>query len=391
MRLSLGKIVLLLALLPMIVLAKEPYQWSLVSNKSSVYVNEAIEVEYTCQFEDRAFLYVIEFTPQDQKNSAYRILSLGVKEHVEDGKRSATYRYVLFPKVAGKQHYEFHALMRKTTQASIENSAIGRDNVEDYAFSDEKVILPAVDVDVKPHQERMTGKFSLKVSVDKREVKAYEPVHLDLHMKGEGDFDQMRDINLSIPGVKVFSEKGEHHYRLTKDGFKGEWEQKFSLVGDKDFTIEPITIAYFDIVQKKRIVLRSEQYDIKVKPAYTKEELLDAEEESDAFSWWSWSYLNYVMTFILGVLVHFYFNRWYVSRLNRDKEIGQRDISECRSTKQLLTKLVMLDDRRLDAFINKFDGMTDTASLKALKKEALAILMQDERDVSHMNRAFKDS
>jgi len=266
-------------------------------------------------------------------------------------------------------------LMRKTTKASIENSAIGRDNVEDYAFDDEQIVLPPVNVMVKGHRERMTGQFSLDVNLDAIEVKAYSPVHLDLHMQGVGDFDQMQDINLTIDGVKVFSEKGERHYTLTKDGFSGEWEQKFSLVSDKDFVIKPIEIAYFDISKKERVVLRSKRYEVKVTPAYEIEELLDTEITSTDTSWWSWSYLNYIMTFILGVLAHYYYLKWREKQASVKVYGFEKEIKQCHSMKQLLTRLIMRDDRDLDILIAKYEVL-DERALNALKREALKILKE---------------
>jgi len=97
------------------VYASEPYVWSLKTNKSRVYVNEAVEIEYTCRFKDQGYLYAIEFNPVGE-NDMYRLLSLGEVEQIKDGKRSATYRYVLFPKKAGEQLFSFKARMRKTNR-----------------------------------------------------------------------------------------------------------------------------------------------------------------------------------------------------------------------------------------------------------------------------------
>ena len=66
---------------------------------------------------------------------------------------------------------------------------------------------------------------------------------------------------------------------MTKNGFQGEWEQKFSLVGAKNFTIKHIELSYFDIVKKERVMLRSERFDVSVKEAYTKEELSTLKNE----------------------------------------------------------------------------------------------------------------
>jgi len=364
---------LILLLTSVFLFADEPYVWTLKTTKSSVYVNEAVEIEYTCSFQDQAYLHVIEFTPKDE-TAYYRLLPLGVIEKTRDGRRSDTYRYVLFPKQAGQKVFAFSALMRKTTQASIENSVIGRDNVEEYSFQDTKVALPAVALEVVGHQEKMTGRFMLNVTLDKREVKAYEPVHLDIQVSGEGDFDQMQDFQLMIDGVEAFSEPGEKHYALTKTGFKGTWEQKFSLVGAADFTINPIELSYFDIGKKERVLLRSETFNVTVQEAYSKEELLD-DVEDESSSWWSWWYLNYLFTFLTGVVACRYLSKaeW------KSKEVKgfEAEVKACVSVNSLLTKLVIEEDPRYEAIIEKYETLGKKASLNALKKEIVSLLKSD--------------
>jgi hypothetical protein len=358
-----GAIFLLLATC---VYGVEPYSWNLKTNKSSVYVNEAVEVEYTCSFEDKAYLYVIEFNPEGE-NDEYRMLSLGETETIQASKRSNTYRYVLFPKKAGHKAFRFRALMRKTTKASIENSVIGRDNVESYAFSDKEEVPPAVILDVLEHAEKMTGRFSLTATLDKNEVRAYEPVHLDVKVEGEGNFDQMKDFDLHIDGVKIFSEPGEKHYRLTKEGFKGEWEQKFSLVAEKSFTIQPLELRYFDIDKRERTVLRSDAFEVAVKAGYKREELLDKPEAKSSFGWWSSSYLYYLLTFIAGVIIGRFIAQF--QRVQKEPHGFDAEIEGSTSVKSLLTKLVISGDLRYRDVIQKYEKLGAEASLRELKKE----------------------
>jgi len=265
--------------------------------------------------------------------------------------------------------------MRQTTKASIENSVIGRDNVEDYSFDDTKVMLPSVHLYVKDHQEKMTGSFTLNVTLDKERVKAYEPVHLDIHLRGEGDFDQMQDYNLSIDGVKIFSEPGEKRYRLTKNGFAGEWEQKFSLVGSKDFTIAPITLSYFDVAKQKRVVLRSNSFNVTVEEAYAREELLDDIAEDNGDSWWSWWYLNYLFTFATGIYLGRYLKDYRFTV--KSVEGFSAEVNACTSVSALLTKLVLQDDARYNILIDKYEKQGKKASLKSLKNEINALLKSD--------------
>lgn len=375
MRRSLGSFLgVILLFMSALLYGAEPYTWSLNINKSHAYVNEAIAFEYSCDFEDTAYLHVIELNIVGE-NDRYRLLSLGEVETIKDGKRRNVYRYVLFPKKAGEQTFPFKVLMRKTTQASIENSVIGRDNVQGYEFVDHTMDLPPVTLEVLDHKEKMTGRFALRVELDKTDVKAYEPVHLDVHLEGEGDFDQMQDMVLNIEGVTIFSEAGEKRYNLTPEGFKGEWEQKFSLVAKEDFTIEPIELAYFDIDKKERIVLRSERFNVKVSEGYKREELLDDVADEADTPWWSWSYLNYLFTFIAGVLLGRYSLR--LKRGQKNPEGLVEEIGACRSVNMALAKLVMTGDRRFTVLIKKYEKLGSKASLSGLKKELMDILKSD--------------
>lgn len=375
MRQSLGSFLgAILLVVSTLMYGAEPYTWSLNINKNRAYVNEAIALEYTCDFEDAAYLHVIELNIVGE-DDRYRLLSLGEAETIKDGKRRNVYRYVLFPKKAGEQTFAFKVLMRKTTKASIENSVIGRDNVQGYAFVDHTMDLPPVHLEVLDHKEKMTGRFALRVELDKANVKAYEPVHLDVHLKGEGDFDQMQDIVLNIEGVTIFSEVGEKRYNLTPEGFKGEWEQKFSLVAKEDFTIEPIQLAYFDVDKQERTVLRSERFEIKVDEGYKREELLDdVASEVDAPRW-SWSYLNYLFTFIAGVLLG-----RYSLRLKGEQKTPNgivEEIAVSSSVNMALAKLVMTGDRRFTGLIEKYEKLGSKATLSGLKKELMDILKSD--------------
>ncbi len=375
MKQNLGRILgLILLLIASLVYADEPYKWSLYSNKESVYVNEAVAVEYTCEFKDQGYLHVIELDIEGE-NDGYRLLSRGVNETVVNGKRRDTYRYTLFPKREGEQELRFKVLMRKTTKASIENSVIGRDNVEDYAFIDKTVELPPLHLDVSAHQERITGRFELEVKLDRKEVNAYEPVHLDVKVNGEGNFDEMRDISLHIDGVKIFSEPGEDHYSLTADGFKGTWEQKFSIVAKEDFVIEPIELSYFDISKKRKVTLRSERFSVKVNAGYMAEELLDDVPGETDGSWWSWSYLNYFFTLLSGVVLGRYSLRL---RSVKKRQGGfMEEVEACHSVKMLLSKLVMTGDVRFSPLITQYEALGNKASLTALKREVKVLLKSD--------------
>jgi len=350
--------------------ADQEFTWSLKHSKSQLYMNEAVELEYTCRITKDAILYVIEFDPP-KESEQYRFFPLGVIKKSEGNIHSYTYRFVMFLKESGEQKIRFKALMRKTTQASIENSVIGRDNVEDYAFDDTEVILPEVTLDVMAHQETMTGDFKLKVEVDKKELQAYEPLHLNIEVTGAGDFDQLKEFKMDIEGVTVFSEGAHKSYTLSTDGFKGSWKQQFSLVSADSFVIEPLHLRYFDVAKKEVVTLESERFEIKVKSAFTQEELLDHIQEDTPSVLWQRSTLFYLLTLIVGIII----GRFSIQLLSRPQEHSKHDdLDHYKSVNGLLARLAVSSDRRFDGLIQKYERQSGAAALKALKKELKTLL-----------------
>jgi len=351
--------------------ADQEFTWSLKHSKSQLYMNEAVELEYTCRITKDAILYVIEFDPP-KETEQYRFFPLGVIKKSEGNIHSYTYRFVMFLKASGEQKIRFKALMRKTTQASIENSVIGRDNVEDYAFDDTEVILPEVTLDVMAHQETMTGDFRLKVDVDRQELQAYEPLHLNIEVEGAGDFDQLQEFQIDIEGVTAFSEGARKSYTLSADGFKGSWKQQFSLVSEDSFVIESLHLRYFDVAKKEVVTLNSERFEIKVNPAFTQEELLDHIQEDTPSVLWQLTTLFYLLTLIIGIII----GRFSIQLLSRPQERSKHDgdLDHYKSVNGLLARLAVSSDRRFDGLIQKYERQSGTAALKALKKELKTLL-----------------
>jgi hypothetical protein len=78
------------------------------------------------------------------------------------------------------------------------------------------------------------------------------------------------------------------------------------------------------------------------------------------------------LTFLSGVVV----GRFATHSKGTRKEAKkfEEEIEACRSVKSLLTKLVMLDDERYAALIQKYDALGEKAALRDLKKELKALL-----------------
>lgn len=365
MRKNLGKALLIIITILSTQLFASTYEWNAAANKSSAMTNEAIYLKYSCEFSDRGELYSIDFNPVVE-NETYSIKLLSESEKIVDNRRVNTYEFVAFVKVHGEMAFEFDTLMKKTTQESIENTVLGRDNVENEEFSKITIKQKKVLVDVVESRTELVGKFNLEIKKDDFSVKAYEPYHMRVTISGLGNFSTLKDIVYKIDGVKVFSSKPINETKLTKDGYEGSWSQDFAFVAQKNFFIPETKIEYFDLEKSKYKEMLIPSINIEVSQAFEKEELLDKEEEAYRFDY---DYIYFCLTFIAGFLAAKI--KFKVSEVKKRKNYAfRKKVKEATSLEELAIILIMEDSDKYRGMILSIETK-ENASLRDVKKELL--------------------
>ncbi len=362
MKRNLGKTLLLSLLFFTLNLYASTYEWSATANKNSAYVNEAIFLTYTCKFSDRSELYTIDFNPVSD-NENYTIKPLSEKESIVDGKRVNTFEYIAYVKRSGEMLFEFDMVMKKTNEASIENTVLGRDNEQYEEFTSTYLRQKTLYVNIKRSEADLVGEFELEVKEDKPKVKAYEPYNLEFIIKGRGNFEKLKPLSFEIDGVKIFSQKAILKSTLKEDGEHGVWSQKFAFVSDKDFVLPDVAFEYFDIKKESKQLLRFNSLKVEVTPAYEKVELLDKEKKSFEFKL---EYLYYLLTFILGFLVA-------KIKLKREKKLSNKNETICQKVKSTKT----------------LDELSMLLAIDGSKKYGEILLKIEKKELTSINAAKK--
>ena len=272
-----------------------------------------------------------------------------------DSKKTTTYEYSAKAKVAGKLHFDFHAKMKKTSDDDR-----GVNN-----FIMEMVALNTLSVKVKENPNGIVGVFTLDVKADEKPVKAYEPYHLDITISGIGNFEDIKPIQYTINGVKVFSQKTIQDVKLTVNGHEGTWSQKFAFVADKDFTIPSVHIEYFDKTIK---TLEIKEFNVVVKESFKKEELLDEVEKVEPFSF---EFIYYILTFIAGFLVSKI--KFKKERINTKEKVLGEKIKNAQ-TLDALSMILILDNERKYAEVLRELEISNVISLSTAKKKVLQLI-----------------
>lgn len=363
MKKSLGSLILF-ALLSVNLFA---YKWSAYISTSQAYKNDSIYLKYECLFDDDGALYTIDFYPKGVKES-FDLRLLSREEKVIDGQRKVVFEYVAKVKRIGTVVFDFTPHMKKTTLESIVYTSGSRDDDKgDTNFILEKIDLEKLRVVVKENETPIIGAFTLDVLQDKKEVKAYEPYHLDIEISGTGNFEDIKSVEYKIDGVKVFSQKPITRVHLTKDGFKGTWNQKFAFIGSKDFIIPSKTIVYFDKIKNALKTLDISSLEVNVTASYIKEELLDEVEETLSIDY---KYIYYFLTFIAGfMLAKIPLRR---KKLSSKESLLIKKINNTKS-KNELSMLLIIHNQQLFQDIITYLESDSAFSLAKAKKNAIKL------------------
>ncbi|MCK9373156.1 MAG: hypothetical protein M0P91_08145 [Sulfuricurvum sp.] len=271
--------ILLLWLLSAAALWGETYRWEVLKAPESLRVGQSGVIRYTCTFEGSAANYTVEFKPQG--SDAYRVQMLTQDDRIVKGRRVETFDVLVTPLRGGMIDLRQEALIRHTTFASIENATIGRDNVKKYDFNDEKTSLPAVGIRAEENSAALTGRITVEVKSDRPMVRAHEPFHLSVYVRGSGNLDQFVPYELNISGVTVFAEPPQKSITPASDGYEGEIRQEFALIAEKSYVIAPLRLRVFDTAENRIKELKTLPIHVEVSEGYEPSTLLDPPDLSD--------------------------------------------------------------------------------------------------------------
>jgi len=218
-----------------------------------------------------------------------------------------------------------------------------------------------------PHNAKLVGNFTIHAHADKLSINPNEAVNVTVEVDGDGNLEDIGSFKPYINGVNVFAEKIEiHGNKLT---------QKLAFVSDKDFTIPPFSIAFYNLKTKRVEKISTEPIHIKVNGASVqKSETLHmkkAEPESEAVSNAAhnsasssgvsifWTLLTFVLGTAFGVALMLIKP---VELFKKEKKFNLKD------EKLLLVKLLPFKDK--DAEVQKIVDILES-NIYSSKKEKI--------------------
>jgi len=230
-------------------------------NKTKAYVGEAVIA--TVYFRQNMNIKLMELNYEKPPFSAFFSKQLEGETTYKDGVYTVhELKYLLMPKKEGKTDVEpATAKVAQRVQERQEGGWFA--NVPKWS----NIASPSLSLEVlsAPSAYDLGGNFSLKSSIDTKDVKANKPVNVTIELKGEGSLEEFSGIEFELPNVTVYSDDAKVKSSYKNNKLMSSYVKSFAFIADHDFTIPAQEIRVFDYKTGKMKTLTTEAYFIGVK------------------------------------------------------------------------------------------------------------------------------
>jgi len=371
---NLGKVLLLC--LSFTLMQASDFDYTVHPDKLTPYVKEAVILTVDVNQTNHDIVLLFDFDLKKSKN--YTFQRIDIKEIDAYHAAQIQYTYLIYPLKSGIVNLDFHLIQKATTDESVAYSFSGdRDNVKTLVTTDTKITLPPLTLNVKalPKGTQIVGTFDLDYNVKTREAKAYEPLPLQVTLKGIGYPPLLENI---LPIKSAFTQFTESPLVTSLASYQGTHVTvvyPMALSHDKSFTLKPIVINAFNPETEKSYTLTVPEQSFNISKV-DKTSLLDKVDTPAPFKVdWSWlqTLFGYLMVFVAGYLSALSW-KWTKKQKYQEAHPFIEKIEGAKTAKALLQVLMAKDSKLFTSCIEKLEaGIYGDASinLKHIKKEAL--------------------
>ena len=373
-----GKLILWLLFWSFLTLNAEDFDAHLETTTLSPYLKEGVvfTLELTQTNPDVVLLF--HFTPQ--KSDDYAFERLGIEENEAKNHLHILYTYLLYPLKTGEINITFELIKKITTQERIDYSISGdRDNIKKLVTLDTPISLAPLRLSVKPLPTgtRVVGDFTLSSLVPKHRAKAYEPLPLQVQIKGKGYPPILETLLPKEGNFTRFIEKPLIQSDATREGTQSTITYPMALSHSHSFTLESLIIHAFNPQTQKSytLTLPSQHFEIETP---TPKSLLDTTNSppklKETIEWSSWGqWILSLLLFGAGYLTALTL-KWRKKKQTQTAHPLVEKIRHTQDAKALLQLLMATHHQDFSPMIEKLESSLygkGKISLEKVKKEAI--------------------
>ena len=320
------------------------YEFSL-SNEAP-YRGEATLLEVNLTQLDHSKVMMFKFNLK--QSDAYLFHQVSFKEYEQYHSLHHIYRYLIYPKKSGVVSVKFALIKSITDDDKVAYAISGdRDNVKGLVKEDVAIEVKPLLLKVKsvPKDVDLVGVFTLTHRLEKRETDAFEPVNVNIQLKGEGRLSSFEILKKSRD-FTLFMQTPKLKISYSREGTLSSLEWDYALSAKKSFVLPEVVLKAFNPKTEKIYTLSVPKYEISVNgvDASTLLDRVDSPLPSKGVDWdfWRWIF-SYLFVFLAGFLMP-----RDLFKLKRVVESGEEDILamkiESAETHKALLQILLLEN-----------------------------------------------
>jgi len=321
-------------------------------SKNNPYVKESIILTVDVNQTDDSSVMLFKFDIKKSKDYIFNRIDIKTEDNYHNVK--IKYIYKIYPLKSGDIDIGFNLIQMITTDEKLAYSFSGdRDNVRGLNKTDIPISLNPVTIKVKalPKDTQIVGDFRLDYKIKKDKVKAYEPIPIDVTIKGKGYLPL--DLNLIPKSDKysIFQEVKSNLYIV---------DYSLALSAKSSFKLDDIIINGFNPKLEKsyKLIIPKHQFSVTTpnisklvdsvnNPELLSKELIDWEKVI--------SFFKYLFIFILGFITAKLIDFNKISKIEESSFIDK--IKNTKKDKELLKLLLAKDSIKYKKEIYLLDNL----------------------------------
>jgi len=235
------------------------YDIKIVSDKKSVYVGEPFAVDMIFKRNRFKQLHDTRYTPPGTTDFWVKKQS-EVQKGVQGDEEVISLRYIYSAQKSGELNISPARMNVATSRATAFQSFFSN------GVQWKNLISNDLKIDVKPLPTgvSLVGDLTVTTKVDKTTLDSKEPITLLILVKGVANVEDISLEKLNLNEVVQYEEEPVVRHDLKNGEYSGVYEKKIALIADKDFTIAPISLKYFDPKDKKIKTAKSKEIKVTV-------------------------------------------------------------------------------------------------------------------------------
>ncbi|KAA0445292.1 MAG: protein BatD [Candidatus Thioglobus sp.] len=216
-----------------------------------------------------------------------------------------------------------------------------------------------------PDDLKVFGDFKIYARVDKTKVAQGKAVNLTLIIKGNGSFKDIEDFDFDIAGTTIYKDDALVNSK--------NWQQKFAIIGAKNFTIPSLSLDFFDKITKKKKHISTKPIFVQVKQ---NEQLIKATTKQPKIVIDNKLKYYYLLAGVaIGLLIVVVFTAFKHKKPSKQPSLIKQ-IKSTKSDKQLFDLLLPLDLPEFEPVLHQLEQNLYRGATHKINKKAIIAMVK---------------